>query len=129
MKKIIALLFLPLLFGCVTTGPTVEQVGYGRFAHVRTQGNNLLVQSSYNTPLDCELSLRASWSEISTNQMESKCSSEDLSSQLKYRIVVLTATSSSAATVVYFAIPELCEATANVIQTKGNETIETHCKL
>ena len=128
MKKIIALLFFPLLFGCVTTGPTVEQVGYGRFAQMRTLGNNLLVQTPYNTSLDCELNLRAYWSDISSNQMVSKCSSEDLSSQLKYRIVVLTAKSSSAATVVHFAIPELCEATANVIQTKGNETIETHCK-
>ncbi len=122
------LLLLLLLSGCVTTGPTPEQLGHGRFAHMYTQGNNLIMHASYNTPLECEMGVRNMWSSFTAQQVVPRCSADDESAQLKYRIVLVQANSPSAPIEVHFGLSELCDATAIDIQTKGVATIETHCK-
>ena len=129
--RIFTFVFVPVLYGCVTTGPSPEQVGVGRFEHIRSQGNTLVAQRTYKAPLDCELNLRKSWSTFLADGSVPKCSTEDLSEKLPYKIIVLNSEFIMTPTEIRFGSPDLCDSTANIIRSNGtksgNAQIELYC--
>ena len=113
-------LLIPLIAGCVTPGPTKEQLGSGRFAHIRTLGNNLFGQITYRYSLDCELNLREKWSQFNAGRAEVKCSTEDLTAQMPYRIVITNSSNYMVPLEYRFVTSDACEATARDIQSNAN---------
>ena len=92
-KTLILSICALFLSGCMASSPTKEQIGYGRFAHLKTNvAGSLIGQATYRHPLDCEMNLKNGWSNMERNGIKTKCSTEDLTPQLSH---YLSVTSSS----------------------------------
>lgn len=131
MNKIFVLAFSILLAGCLTSAPTKEQIGNGRYTHIKTTAGNLIGQTTYRYSLDCELNLKNAWSSLASNGVEAKCSNEDISNQLPFYLTIVSSDNVMVPLEYRFISSEVCEATANEIQqnskSRGNAVINNRC--
>ena len=128
---LVAIASLMLTSGCATTGPTPEQVGVGRYLHLRTPSKLLLAQHTHTTPVNCELNLRNSWSHFLKSNFIPECSSIDLSAQLPYRLIIVKSDFIKIPLSIHFESSELCEVVRKETEgggaEYGNVTYENHC--